>query len=211
MTKNRPTTKERVLKAACEIFAEKGFREATVAEICEAAEANIASVNYHFGDKETLYDHVWRHAFDLASTAYPLDGNVQENATIEDELYSFALAILHRIFSEDKTGLFAKLLHREMASPTLALDRITEEVLLPQNQYMRTVIQKLEGAGFDDPQLRLCKNSIISQCAFYNFSRPLRECVIGKKNMTEEEIQRIAHHIAIFSLGGLRAIKQEGK
>ena len=59
---NPPTTRERVLTAASEIFAEKGYRDATVSEICEAADANIASVNYHFGDKESLYDEVWRHA-----------------------------------------------------------------------------------------------------------------------------------------------------
>ena len=45
------TTKDRLLAAACAVFADKGYRAATVVEICTAAEANIAAVNYHFGNK----------------------------------------------------------------------------------------------------------------------------------------------------------------
>jgi len=48
-------TRERLLAAAGRVFAEKDYRKATIAEICRLAETNIAAVNYHFGDKETLY------------------------------------------------------------------------------------------------------------------------------------------------------------
>src|SRR3954451_11678639 len=48
-------TKVRLLEAAGGIFAEKGFDCATIRSICERAGANLAAVNYHFGDKEQLY------------------------------------------------------------------------------------------------------------------------------------------------------------
>ena len=48
-------TKARLLEAAGEEFAEKGFELARVRAICERAGANLAAVNYHFGDKEQLY------------------------------------------------------------------------------------------------------------------------------------------------------------
>ena len=48
-------TKTRLLEAAGEEFAEKGFEVARVRSICERAGANLAAVNYHFGDKEQLY------------------------------------------------------------------------------------------------------------------------------------------------------------
>jgi AcrR family transcriptional regulator len=48
-------TRGRLLDAARAIFADKGFRDATTAEICRRAKATIAAVNYHFGGKERLY------------------------------------------------------------------------------------------------------------------------------------------------------------
>ena len=203
------TTKDRLLAAACEVFADKGFRDATVAEICDAAEANIAAVNYHFGNKEALYDAVWHHAFDLASSAYPIDGRLTENPVLEDYIYSYANALLHRIFSETETGLFAKLVHQEMSNPTLALDRIAEEALVPQTLFLGKVVHAALEQHISEEQIRSCMNSIIGQCVFFNFSRPLREHVLGKTTMTENEIEHTARHIARFSVGGIKEIQKD--
>lgn len=202
-------TKDRVLAAACEVFADKGFRDATVAEICDVAEANIAAVNYHFGNKEALYDAVWHHAFDLASSAYPIDGSLPENPVLEDYIFSYANALLHRIFSETETGLFAKLLHQEMSNPTLALERIAEEALVPQTFFLGKVVHAALEQHIPEEQIRSCMNSIIGQCVFFNFSRPLREHVIGKTTLTENEIEHTARHIARFSVGGIKEIQKD--
>ena len=203
------TTKDRLLEAACHVFAQKGFRDATVAEICEVADANIAAVNYHFGDKESLYDAVWHRAFDLTNAAYPVDAKLPDNPVLYDYLYSYSNAILHRIFSETESGLFAKLLYREMAAPTLALDHIATEVLQPQSQFLAQALGASMGSAVDEKNLQLCMHSIIGMCVFYNFSRPLRERVLGCKTLNEEEIEETARHIAAFSLGGLSAIKEQ--
>jgi len=202
------STKVRLLETASAVFAEKGYRDATVAEICEKAEANIAAVNYHFGDKESLYDAVWHHAFKLTSEAFPIDGSIPPEPSLYVYLYSVANALLRRMFSESETGLFAKLLYREMASPTLALDQIAEEVLKPQSEFLARAIRSRLGDAIDEVQLRRCMHSIIGQCAFYNFSRPLRERVLGFRSLGEEEIRETARHIATFSVGGLNEIQK---
>ena len=56
-------TRKRILDAACIVFSNKGFRDATIGDICKLAGSNSASVNYHFGDKESLYIETWRQAF----------------------------------------------------------------------------------------------------------------------------------------------------
>ena len=48
------TTRERILQAAGEAFAAAGYRTTTVRDICQKADVNLASVNYHFGDKQRL-------------------------------------------------------------------------------------------------------------------------------------------------------------
>ncbi|MCB1096430.1 MAG: TetR/AcrR family transcriptional regulator [Verrucomicrobiae bacterium] len=67
-------TRMRLLGAACSVFSAKGFRDATVQEICRQAEVNPALISYHFGDKASFYEAVWRHCVKRARQHYPVDG-----------------------------------------------------------------------------------------------------------------------------------------
>jgi TetR/AcrR family transcriptional regulator, regulator of cefoperazone and chloramphenicol sensitivity len=64
-------TEKRLLDAAGEVFAEFGYRAATVRQICEKAGANVAAVNYYFRDKEGLYLAVLRSVPDAHAEKYP--------------------------------------------------------------------------------------------------------------------------------------------
>jgi AcrR family transcriptional regulator len=77
ITANDDRAKERLLKAAGQIFAEKGFKAATIKEITESAGANIAAVNYYFSSKERLYIESVKHAHSgmvegMRKAAWPL-------------------------------------------------------------------------------------------------------------------------------------------
>ncbi len=50
----RSTTKEKILDVAEGLFAEYGFNDTSLRTITGKANVNLASVNYHFGDKKTL-------------------------------------------------------------------------------------------------------------------------------------------------------------
>ena len=54
------TRRERIVEAALEAFAEKGFRGASTREIAERAGTNQGLITYHFRSKEEL----WRAAAD---------------------------------------------------------------------------------------------------------------------------------------------------
>lgn len=55
-------TRQQLLEAAGQVFAEKGFERATGKEICERAGTNTAAVNYYFGGMEGLYAAVLQEA-----------------------------------------------------------------------------------------------------------------------------------------------------
>ena len=128
-------------------FCRTGFRNATVREICQRAGANVAAINYHFGDKETLYVEVLRYAHGKALEKYPLLLDVGENAPPEKKLQAFVHSLLLRIFDKGPTSWHGRLMSREMIEPTAALDSLIEERIRP----MSSVLWKAIGEILDCP------------------------------------------------------------
>ncbi|MEZ0470009.1 TetR/AcrR family transcriptional regulator [Luteimonas salinilitoris] len=62
------STKERILGAAEELFAQQGFSGTSLRQVTTRADVNIAAVNYHFGSKENLVNEVFRRRMDEMST-----------------------------------------------------------------------------------------------------------------------------------------------
>lgn len=58
------STKDRILGAAEELFAQFGFSGTSLRQVTSHADVNIAAVNYHFGSKENLVNEVFRRRMD---------------------------------------------------------------------------------------------------------------------------------------------------
>ena len=58
------STKDRILGAAEELFAQHGFAGTSLRQVTSLAAVNIAAVNYHFGSKENLVNEVFRRRMD---------------------------------------------------------------------------------------------------------------------------------------------------
>lgn len=61
------STKDRILGAAEELFAQSGFAGTSLRQVTSRADVNIAAVNYHFGSKENLVNEVFRRRMDEMS------------------------------------------------------------------------------------------------------------------------------------------------
>ena len=61
------STRQRILGAAEELFAERGFAAASLRQVTAAAKVNLAAVNYHFGSKNNLIEEVFRRRLDELS------------------------------------------------------------------------------------------------------------------------------------------------
>lgn len=200
-------THDRLLNAGYAVFAEKGFRDATVAEICELAHANIAAVNYHFGDKETLYNACWRYGFARAMEVIPLDEGVDASSTPQDRLRAFIHAFMRRVFDETEIGYFPRMMVKEMAEPTAALDAILEEVVEPQRKVLHAIIADLLKTDPYDMRVMACGFSVISQCVFFAFNRALRERRLYAHGTPDELAERLATHVTRFCLAGIADLK----
>jgi len=195
-----------VSREAGEVFAEKGYRDATIAEICAKAEANIAAVNYHFRDKESLYREAWRQSLMESLKAHPPDGGVSPDAAPEDRLRGQINALLERVSDKDNKEL--SIMQKEMASPTGLLEEVIRKEIQPLGARIETIIRELMGADASDSQIKFCGISIFSQCINPAVIRSGEERHRQQEHGSPrvEDIVAYTDHVITFSLGGIRAL-----
>ncbi len=201
---SQDATRQQLLGAAGEVFAEVGFRNATVREICRRAGANIAAINYHFGDKEKLYAEVLRYAHTRALEKYPAFQGVAADATAEQKLRAFVHSFLLRIFDDSPTACHGKLMSREMIEPTAALDSLVEEFIRPMAGQLWKIVADILGCPLNDERVRLCAFSVVSQCVFYHHCGPVVSRLSGRPAADAAAIEKLAAHITKFSLAAMK-------
>jgi len=213
MTKRKDglRTKDRILTVACEVFAEKGYHDATVEEICRGAETNIAAVNYHFGSKDQLYAQVWRQAFDLAHEAYPPEGGLGPDAPPEERLRGTIHSFVVKTVDPGRIGHAGKILLREMVAPTEVIKNVKHDALEPMHERMNRLMTELLGTRASREQILLSEMSVIHQCVAIGirlFTGKMPPCM--KLDMPVDElVERLTDHITRFSLAGIRAVREQ--
>lgn len=198
-------TRKRLLEVAGEEFATVGYRNATIREICKRAGANIAAVNYHFGDKAHLYSEVLRHFSAESLQKYPPNLGVTESATAEDKLYAYIRSFFLRITDSGKPAWYGKLIAREMTDPTHALEERVRETMKPSFALLVSIVRQL-APRLSEVQTRTCAMSIVGQITFHHNCRPAIEKVFPEQQYDSETVERLARHVTEFSLAGVREL-----
>ena len=210
--KRRPVTpdqtREKLLEVAGPVFADRGYRAATIREICAGARANVAAVNYHFGDKLGLYTEVLQQSVRAAQLKAVQDA-LSEDAPPEDILRALIRARLRSIAGEALPDWHSRLLAHELAQPTPALRQLIKKVARPIYQRLLKLIGEMIGLPPDDDNTRLCAISVVGQVLAYVLPGPLLVEVWPELKMTPEQVERIADHIAEFSLSYLREFRSK--
>jgi AcrR family transcriptional regulator len=207
----RTETRQRLLEAAGEVFAERGFRNTTIREICRRAQANLAAVNYYFGDKERLYAAVMEYAHACSLEKYPLAQGESSDIPAPERLHGFIHHLMNSIFGEGVPSWLGHLMAREMIEPTEALDNLVEQTIRPMSRRLAAIVRELLGAGMSEKQVRFCQMSIIGQCLHYRHARPVIKRLFPQQEYGPEDIKALADHITRFSLCALRGLAEGGE
>lgn len=193
-------TRERLLGAAREVFSELGFQGATVREICRRAEANVAAVNYHFGSKDGLL----AEALHFESLRMLQESNARVDASPDVRLGLFIREFMHMLLDEKNPSSQCRIMARELADPTPALDKIVREAIAPLHDFLAKLVREIVGDRVSEAELHRCVHSILGQCSYYRQSHPVLRRLNPELSYDSEEIDAIARHIADFSLNGLK-------
>jgi len=200
-------TRMRLLDAAREVFAEHSFQGATVREICRRAEANVAAVNYHFGSKDGLL----AEALNFAPLAALQSANVSAAACPRMRLRLFLLDFMLMLLDEKAPSSQCRIMARELADPTPALDKIVREAIAPLHAFLGKLVREIVGKKVPESELRRCVHSIVGQCLFYRHSHPVLQRLYPKLRYDRKEIEAIGEHIAEFTLAGIDHLEKKAQ
>jgi len=202
-------TKQKILEISSKFFAEKGYLDARVSEICKEAGANLAAVNYHFGSKERLYTEVWRKAFAEALEIYPIDGGLGEDASAEELLRALVNSLLHRVLDKGKLGYAGKILMTEMGNPSKPIQIVMHDAITPLQKRTQKLISRILGAGATEREVLFCQMSLIHQVLTFGMKRDRHHPAFQKILNMEDTIEALADHITLFSLAGMAAVREK--
>jgi AcrR family transcriptional regulator len=215
----RPTsraTRERLLEAAAEVFAERGFRGATLREIARRADANLAAANYHFGSKQRLYLEVARERFERLEQRISQRGGDTDltglaqlsRAELEDRLRARVRTLLASLLEEDP--IHAALMQRELLDPSDALPVIVRRWVEPLRSGMDRIVAHL-APGLSAEAAAACTESVVGQVFFYLTHRPVLLLLRGRRGFPRDFVDQAAAHITAFSLGGVERVAGIGR
>jgi AcrR family transcriptional regulator len=196
-------TQRRLLDAAGEVFALRGFHSATMKEITERAQASLASINYHFSDKAELYAAVFREletqcASELRSLITPTDLHVNPR----QRLTFFIAAFMDRLLGSQHPAWQRMLIGREFLQPSGMFDSFIKNVIRPINDTVESIVAELMGLEKSDMKVALVAASILSQCLYYHHQGAYLEKIHTQFSQIPD-VAQIAKHIAEFSLAAI--------
>ena len=196
-------TRREILDAAGPLFAEKGYKATTIAEICKAARVNQAAVSFHFGGKEQLYVALVRHGYEFALSEVPMPEWAADTSP-QVKLRDFVLTFLRRAVADRDPQWPCQLIMREILEPTAACEEFVRGFVRPNFTILRSILSELLPTGFPEERVRLIGFSIIGQCLHYRVARNVIRLMEPESGQFDEDrLQRLADHITHFSLAAL--------
>ena len=210
-------TRERLLEAGIETFADKGFADASIRQICDRARANPAAVNYHFGDKRRFYAEVLATCHLRAVKRRPMPRLEQFPGQPEAAFRAWIRWVLELLIV-DGSGPLGRLMAREMADPTAAIDELVRRSMMPMMRHLREIVGALLPADIAPERFQMCLFSTMGQCLFYRHSRPAFESMArlaasgdipAIHQPMEVDLDVLADHISTFSLAGMHTAGQQ--
>ena len=201
-------TRDDILKAAVELFCERGFSGTTVRDICGRAGANVAAVNYHFKGKLGLGEAVVDHLFasvpgvveDEANDT-GIGGEADWRAALIDFIYDF---IVEEEGERSRRAERSRLVFRELDAPSELFPIMFRKYMRPLQSRLMSLVRMGLPPDAPEDEAELWFMTIISQCVMFR-KKPLAETGMSGFDLSDKAVaRRVAEHIAGTVFSGLR-------
>ena len=206
------STREQLLETAGQVFSEKGYDGATGKEICERCGANAAAVVYHFGGMEDLYREVLHEARRRLAPSEALAAAVANESEPRKKLEIFIGMLASRMTGPASSTWAARLLSREMISPTPIFDEIRNKEMRGRAAVLRGIVSELMQLPDDHPAVaRSCIN-IMAPFGVLLLICPQRvERAFPALSLGPDAMEELTRHMVEFALGGMAAVSRSAR
>lgn len=203
MSQRDEGTQQRILDAAGTIFARNGFEKSTIREICARAEANVAAVNYHFGDKEKLYKATILHAHQFVAAQVPMPQWAPDTPP-EKKLRDFIHTMMQRMLGIRELPWQSQLMLREFMEPTGACRDLVDDYIRPHFDILLGILEELLPADVSAHRRLQIGFSIVAQAAFYKMHAPVIRLLVSEEDLQKDFTpELLTDHITNFTLAAL--------
>ena len=189
--------KEKIIEVAEEIFSDYHYEHATVKMICDRADVNMASVNYHFRSKKGLYLEVMAsiHSRIAHKASRIFDLKIEEKSQEKWEFYITEIVSTIASISDDADiRKWHKILFREIHNPSEVFDNICDLYFLPFFEHINQNI-KFILPDMSDQERFMWFLTLVAQASFIHSSRSLITKYRGSDFYEQDNIDKYVEHI----------------
>jgi AcrR family transcriptional regulator len=202
MTRPSEVTRERILKAAERLFAERGYDGTSIRTIVARARVNQAAINYHFDGKDGLYREVLRSGF-RALTEHQL-AHARELTAMsrEQALLDFVRRQLAPLSARDEVSRAMRIFNWETVRPTPVFRSLMREEAAPFLGLAADLVRRFLPDA-DHRTLMVASIWLLGQCSVFLRNRDqLAEPPIGLV-LDESAVDWLSQLISRWVVGGL--------
>jgi len=204
--------RQRLLEAALQLFADKGYQKTSTREIADAAGVNLGSISYYFGDKPGLYRAVFCESF-CDTTAAPdilqardcLPDPAAAQLDPDAALAAFFFNFLHPLKQGALIRLVMRLHFRELVEPSGVMGTEVDDDLADLFRNMSQLIsRRLDLPTPDTDTLRLT-HAVLGMAMHFFVAQDLVDQVSPKLVAKPESIDALAERLATWAAGMIDA------
>ncbi len=201
--------KDKIIKAASELFATKGYQNTTIRDICHKAGIYQLSINYHYGSKENLFKEVLLQAYQETEETTLVEKI--KHLPPEQQLDEIIRTRVKSVFNRDGKGIFFKIIAKEISTNYDFIVNIMSTTILEYLVFIKSVFAKLGDNKLNDFQLDYCVYLLMSHVSALSMHEKAVFILFNTKTPDDEQLEDFIQLVKKFIMAGIEKLKEETK
>jgi AcrR family transcriptional regulator len=202
MTRPSEVTRERIMKAAERLFAERGYDGTSIRAIVARARVNQAAINYHFEGKDGLYREVLRAAFRGLTEDQLAHAEEAGAMSPEEALTAFIRRQLRPLLARDEASRHIRIFNWESVRPTPVFRKLISEEAAPFMGFATDLVRRFLPDA-DHRTLVVAAVWLLGQCGIFVRNREQLAGPPVELSVDESAVEWLAQTVARWAIHGL--------